>query len=75
VKAFDSGNCMVEYGYFWWLGPRCAPAWVSAIGNGGQRIYFVPEKSLVVVTTAGLYNSPAQNRINDVLTAIQDAVR
>ena len=29
---------------------------------------------LVIVTTAGLYNSPKQNQINDVLTAVQDAV-
>jgi CubicO group peptidase (beta-lactamase class C family) len=75
AKAFPAGNCAVEYGYFWWLGPSCAPRWISAIGNGGQRIYLVPEEDLVIVTTAGLYNSPKQNQINDVLTAVHDAVR
>jgi CubicO group peptidase (beta-lactamase class C family) len=74
VNAFDAGSCAVQYGYFWWLGPHCAPAWISAIGNGGQRIYLVPGKDLIVATTAGLYNSPTQNRMNEVLTAIQDAV-
>jgi len=74
AKAFNAGACVVEYGYFWWLGPRCEPRWISAIGNGGQRIYLVPQEDLVIVTTAGLYNNPKQNQINDVLAAVQDAV-
>jgi CubicO group peptidase (beta-lactamase class C family) len=75
VKAFESGDCPVEYGYFWWVGSHCRSPWISAIGNGGQRIYVVPSRDLVMVTTAGLYNSPQQNRINDVLSLIESAVR
>lgn len=75
ANAFRSGSCAVEYGYFWWLGARCMPAWVSAIGNGGQRIYVVPSRDLVIVTTAGLYNSAEQNSVNSVLSSIEDAIR
>jgi CubicO group peptidase (beta-lactamase class C family) len=58
--------CGTRYGYYWWLEPGCevdppAPRFV-AIGNGGQRIWVVPSRKLVVVTTAGLYNDPKQGR-------------
>ena len=43
-----------EYGYQWWLG-RSERFW-SAAGNGGQLLYVLPERDLVVVTTAGNYN-------------------
>lgn len=47
------------YGYQWWAG-RIAwrgrdLAWNTALGNGGQRIYVVPELDLTVVITAGSY--------------------
>lgn len=61
------------YGYFWWRpwlnvesarGPQRV-SFHSAQGNGGQRIYIVPEHELVVVFTGGDYNSGAAppNRI------------
>jgi CubicO group peptidase (beta-lactamase class C family) len=55
---------MYFYGYQWWQGRslfngREVP-WVTAIGNGGQRIVVVPELDLVVVITAGLYANPMQ---------------
>jgi CubicO group peptidase (beta-lactamase class C family) len=43
-----------EYGYQWWLG-RSERFW-GAAGNGGQLLYVLPERDLVVVTTAGNYN-------------------
>jgi CubicO group peptidase (beta-lactamase class C family) len=62
-----------DYGYFWWRpwlnvdtarGPQRV-SFHSAQGNGGQRIYILPEHELVVVFTGGDYNSGAAppNRI------------
>jgi len=51
----------VDYGYLWWLkyldadGVRYYSK--AAQGNGGQRIFVFPEQNMVVVVTAGNYNS------------------
>ena len=57
-------TCGTKYGYLWWLFPGCqaqppAPGF-AGIGNGGQRIWVIPSRKLVVVSTAGLYNDPKQ---------------
>ena len=48
------------YGYQWWLGPPTddGPRWIGAFGNGGQRLFIMPERELVVVIFAGNYNQP-----------------
>lgn len=54
----------VSYGYFWWRpwlnvetsgGPEHVNM-VAAQGNGGQKIYLVPQYDLVAVFTGGAYN-------------------
>ncbi len=56
--------CGTNYGYLWWLNGGCAstPAapFFAGVGNGGQRIWVVPSRKLVVVSTGGLYNDPNQ---------------
>ncbi len=55
----------VSYGYFWWrpwLNVETADGsrhvdMVTAQGNGGQKIYLVPQYNLVAVFTAGGYNA------------------
>jgi CubicO group peptidase (beta-lactamase class C family) len=58
---------LVRYGYQWWLaassfGDSTTP-WVAAFGNGGQRVFVLPELDLVVVVTAGNYNQPENWRL------------
>jgi len=67
VKASLSRESTVdgtEYGYFWWhpwllVNTSRGEQHVflhAAQGNGGQKIYVVPESRLVAVFTAGAYN-------------------
>jgi CubicO group peptidase (beta-lactamase class C family) len=68
-------KCGLKYGYLWWLFAGCeaqppAPGF-AGIGNGGQRIWVVPSRKLVVASTAGLYNDPKQGEPPlAVLTAV-----
>ena len=61
VQVRGDGRCGQQYGYFWWLAAYCNDAgsvpFALGQGNGGQRILVVPDLDLVVVTTAGFYNS------------------
>ena len=47
------------YGQQWWLGRSISRdtdvKWIAAMGSGGQRIFIVPDRDLVVMTTSGLY--------------------
>lgn len=50
-----------SYGYFWWrpylnVGPQRVNMF-AAQGNGGQKIYLLPQFDLVAVFTGGDYNS------------------
>jgi CubicO group peptidase (beta-lactamase class C family) len=57
-----NGEGLFYYGYQWWLGrtmvAREDVSWASAVGWGGQRMFVVPSKGLVVVVHAGLYRGP-----------------
>lgn len=71
----DTGFDGTRYGYFWWTGTTSwqgrTLAWVAAFGNGGQRLFVVPDLDLTVVITAGAYGDPqAARRVNGYFKAI-----
>ena len=74
-----AGPQLYYYGYQWWLGRSLVHqqelVWAAAMGGGGQRIFIVPSRDLVVVVTAGMYQSPMQGWVplgilNRVLHAV-----
>tara|TARA_B100000745_G_scaffold251007_2_gene173123 strand:- start:11623 stop:12531 length:909 start_codon:yes stop_codon:yes gene_type:complete len=58
IGAWSRGGIW-GYGYQWWIGHFENPVTfdvIAAVGNGGQRLYVVPQHKLVVSITAGNYN-------------------
>ena len=55
------GSGPLRYGHHWWAGQvkhaSGSLAWIAGFGNGGQRLFVVPELEMAVVLTAGAYNS------------------
>lgn len=52
----------LDYGYLWWNIPLQFNGNIlvsrTATGNGGQYIFIIPDKDLVVIFTGGAYNLP-----------------
>jgi CubicO group peptidase (beta-lactamase class C family) len=73
------------YGYFWWRpwlnvpmpGGNQRVDYVAAQGNGGQKIYLMPQFDFIAVFTAGDYNSdgapPNKIMISTILPALLTA--
>ena len=66
------------YGYQWYLGSidqeagaRGPVAWVGGIGNGGQRLFVLPELATVIAIASGSYDSADQS---STASAILEAV-
>lgn len=68
----------LRYGYQWYIGEetfdgaagRRTARVIIANGNGGQRIFVMPDLQLVVATTAGNYNQRGQSQ--PPLTVLRD---
>lgn len=68
-----------RYGYQWWTGSvnwRENPLrWWAAWGNGGQRIFVIPDLDITVVFTAGAYGDPQIGRhVQKYFQAVVDSV-
>ncbi len=56
----------LHYARLWWHGMALAPAlkgerpWLAGLGNGGQRLWILPDAGLVTVIHCGNYNKPDQ---------------
>lgn len=67
------------HGHWWsgttmWEGRRVA--WDAAFGNGGQRLFVIPERDLAIVTAAGAYDEvPTGVAVNRFVQEVVAAVR
>ena len=59
----------LRYGYQWYLGAVGPHRTVMATGNGGQRLYVLPDLDLVVAVTAGTYDRPDRSAAPDAVLA------
>lgn len=79
IRIPASAAADLGYGYQWWNGSvawqgRAIP-WSAAFGNGGQRIFVVPDLDVTVVITAGAYGSAdAPREVQRLFEAIVSAV-
>ena len=51
-----------QYGYQWYIKSIGANRLAAGMGNGGQRLFVLPDLDLIVVVTAGNYDDPDQWR-------------
>lgn len=56
-----------DYGYQWYLGEFDGHREWAAMGNGGQRLYVLPDLRLVVAVTAGNYDGDEQWKTPDAV--------
>lgn len=59
----------LRYGYQWYLSLVGPHRTVVAMGNGGQRLFVLPDLDLVVVVTAGDYDRADQSATPDAVLA------
>lgn len=76
----QTGFDELMYGYHWWAGnvgwQGKQISWAGAFGNGGQRIYVIPQLDMTIVITAGAYgNAQAPRSIHqffkDIISTVE----
>ena len=59
-------NMGLQYGRLWYIGEDTPPTltgthrWLAGFGNGGQRLFLMPDAKLAAVVFCGAYNQPDQ---------------
>jgi len=81
-QAIGYFSGIMFYGQQWWLGRSFARErevkWIAAQGSGGQRLFIVPDRDLVVMTNSGRYFQPRQGdgaldmMANFILPSVRD---
>ncbi len=68
-----------QYGFGWWSGPGQALGhpmrWQAAVGEGGNRLFMAPQLDLIVVTTAGDYETAIDEAPQRLFERIVGATR
>jgi CubicO group peptidase (beta-lactamase class C family) len=70
APAVDIGRGL-RYGRLWYIGEDATSAlhgkhrWLAGIGNGGQRLFLMPDAELATVVLCGAYNRPDQSLAPD----------
>ena len=66
-----NGPGAIFYGFQFWLGRSLVDHrevdWAAGVGYGGQRLFIIPSLDLVVLVHAGLYSSPKQDWVGNVV--------
>ncbi len=66
MRAYAKTANGLGYGYQWYSGvvvnQGANVSWYGAMGNGGQRLFVVPDLELTIAMTAGGYNSSSIGR-------------
>ncbi len=65
TRIQHAGGAPVQqpYALYWWVAEQAGLRIIMAAGVGGQRIYLVPERDLLVVTLADLDSGTAPDQI------------
>lgn len=66
-----NGQSPFFYGYQWWLGRSLLNGkqvdWAAGFGEGGQRVFVIPELDIVVVLNFGLYGRGMQGYVGPTI--------
>ena len=79
IPRFATGESNFQYGYQWRIGSvqwhDKQIAWYAGFGNGGQRLFIVPELDLTMVTNAGAYDQmPTAIQVNRLLQKVVETI-
>lgn len=80
IPRFSTGESNFQYGYQWRIGfvqwHDKKMVWYAGFGNGGQRLFVVPELDLAIVINAGAYDQlPTAIEVNRLLQKVVETIK